>query len=249
LHERYPRRNIKVVNFGWISSSPILQLRLLRSIGEKYKPDLVVLAFDMGDFRNDLSANKMLEEEHGLTRAGEISVFHAFHVTISALLGVPNLYEWLKETLDRSEAPGVEQDRIPKKVFFHMFQPLAESKPYFELSWSTILQIHNWGKQRDAEFALVVYPRYPQHNRKESPSDWQRKQIPESDRYVLEAFKYFSEQAETVEFPIHSLLEAFQQTSLFPVCFENDPHWNRDGHLVAANSITELLIEDGYFDE
>ena len=45
---------VRVVNFGWPSSSPLLSVRLLRDIGHKYHPDLVVYMLDMTDFHNDL---------------------------------------------------------------------------------------------------------------------------------------------------------------------------------------------------
>jgi hypothetical protein len=248
LRERHPDRNIKVVNFGWVSSSPVLQLRLLKSIGEKYKPDLVVQVFDMGDFHNDLVAAEMLREEHGLDHTGEISVFDAMLVRFSTLLGVPNLLEWLTGNLTFFDAPDEAPSAIPRKRFFHMFQPLAESEPYLELSWSTILRIHQWAEQRQAEFVLLVPPRYPQHNRDECPNDLWKDKMPESDDYVLEAFEYFAKKAGTVEFPVHSLLEPFRQASVFPLCFENDPHWNENGHRVAADAITRILIGERWLD-
>ena len=45
---------VRVVNFGWPSSSPLLSVRLLRDIGHKYHPDLVVYMLDMTDFHDDL---------------------------------------------------------------------------------------------------------------------------------------------------------------------------------------------------
>ena len=45
---------VRVINFGWSSSSPLLSLRLLRDIGHKYHPDLVVYMLDMTDFHDDL---------------------------------------------------------------------------------------------------------------------------------------------------------------------------------------------------
>lgn len=249
LRERFPHENIKVVNFGWVSSSPILQYRLLQSIGEKYKPDLVVQVFDMGDFHNDLVASQMLKERHGLDRPLEISVFDAMLVRFSMLLGVPNILEWMKGNLPFHASPDEAPSAIPEKRFFHMFQPLAESEPYLELSWNTILRIHQWAEQRDAEFVLFVPPRYPQHNRAECPKDLWKDKMPESDEYVLEAFEYFEKKAGTVEFPVHSLLEPFRQATVFPLCFENDPHWNENGHRVAADAITRLLIEERYWPE
>jgi hypothetical protein len=249
LRERYPDDSIKVVNFGWVSSSPILQFRLLQSIGEKYKPDLLVQVFDMGDFHNDLVARKMLREEHGLGHPLDISVFDAMLVRFSMLLGVPNVLAWLKGNLAFSDSPDEAPSAIPQKRFFHMFQPLSKSEPYMELSWNTILRMHRWAARRNVGFVLIVAPRYPQHDRNECPNDPWKYKMPESDEYVLEAFEFFAQKAETVEFPVHSLLEPFRHASVFPLCFENDPHWNDNGHRVAADAITRFLIEDGVLPE
>ena len=43
LRERHPRWDVKVANFGWVSSSPVLSYRRLAAIGEKYRPDWVVM--------------------------------------------------------------------------------------------------------------------------------------------------------------------------------------------------------------
>jgi hypothetical protein len=249
LRARHPDENIKVVNFGWVSSSPVLQLRLLHSIGEKYKPDLVVQVFDMGDFHNDLVASKMLRDEHGLDHAREISVFDVMLVRFSTWLGVPNVLAWLKGNLAVFDSPDEEPSDIPQKRFFHMFQPLAESEPYLDLSWHTIVRIHQWAEQRNAKFVLFVPPRYPQHDRDECPDDLWKDKMPESDEYVLEAFEYFAKKAGTVDFPVQSMLEPFRRAAVFPLCFENDPHWNENGHRVAADAIAQFLIEQRFLEE
>jgi hypothetical protein len=38
-----------------------------------------------------------------------------------------------------------------------------------------------------------------------------------------------------------SLLETFQQTDIFPTCFDDDPHWNRNGMELASAAIAEWL--------
>jgi hypothetical protein len=52
--ERPGLGNVRAVNCGWLSSSPLLNLRLLRDVGHKYRPDLVVYSLDMTDFHDDL---------------------------------------------------------------------------------------------------------------------------------------------------------------------------------------------------
>src|SRR5690606_34977531 len=58
----YPGIPVRTANFGWTSSSPLLQHRRLLSIGEKYNPDVVVLCVDMTDFGDDILYANMLEQ-------------------------------------------------------------------------------------------------------------------------------------------------------------------------------------------
>ena len=95
LQSRLSGRRVRVANFGWVSSSPVLQARQLREIGAKYKPDLVLQAFDMTDFHDDLVARDRLARVG--TGGGEVSIFRAFRVGASLALGVEDYGEWLRE--------------------------------------------------------------------------------------------------------------------------------------------------------
>ena len=53
---------LRAINFGWTSSSPLLSLRLLQDIGQKYKPDLIVYSLDMTDFHDDLRYEVLLRQ-------------------------------------------------------------------------------------------------------------------------------------------------------------------------------------------
>jgi len=64
--------------------------------------------------------------------------------------------------------------------------------------------------------------------------------------YVLEPFRFFAEQAKTAPFPVHSLLPAFQNTTVFPTCFTGDPHWSPAGTQVAADALAEMCLREGW---
>ena len=55
LASRACDRRVRAINFAWVSSSPLLSLRLLRDVAHKYHPDLVVYLLDMTDFYDDLN--------------------------------------------------------------------------------------------------------------------------------------------------------------------------------------------------
>jgi hypothetical protein len=242
LTARVPARRFRVANFGWTSSSPVLQVRQLLDIGAKYKPKLVVQCFDMTDFHDDLKYTHWFRER-GIEPV-QISIFHVGWAAFSRALGVADYAAWLRSQWRWGEQD--ERDR-PRPRYFAVGQPLERTAPLLQTSWEGILATRAVAQDLGAEYVLVILPRYQQFNKRESPADWET-DWPAWDDYILEPFEYFRRQAATAPFPIHSLLEAFQTSGVFPVCFADDPHWNEAGHHIAARAITEFLVRDGIFD-
>jgi hypothetical protein len=89
---------------------------------------------------------------------------------------------------------------------------------------------------------LVVLPRSFQYSDREAPKDWNRNQYQILGPHALEPFRFFEELQTEVPFSVHSLLPAFQNTDVFPTCFEADSHWNDSGTTVAAEAIADALI-------
>lgn len=241
LQSRLPGSRVRVANFGWVSSSPVLQARQLREIGAKYKPDLVVQAFDMTDFHDDLVARERLARVGA--GGGEVSIFRAFGVGASLALGVEDYGQWLRERY--RWAPPEAQPVVPGTRYFFLFQPPEASEPYFRSSWDAILETEREARAMGARYALFVFPRYQQYDPRESPRDPERRVFPVDAEGRLVPFEYFARQARSVNFPVHSLREDFLADPAFPKCRGDDPHWNAEGNRIAAQGIERRLLEDG----
>jgi hypothetical protein len=241
LQSRMPGRTVRVVNFGWVSSSPVLQARQLRELGAKYKPGLVVQAFDMTDFHDDLVARERLARV-GAGGGGDASIFRAFGVAASVALGVEDYGQWLRERYRwaRPEAAPA----VPGPRYFFLFEPREASEPYFRTSWEAILETERLAREMGARYALFVLPRYQQYDPRESPRDPERRVFPADAPGLLVPFEYFARQARTAGFPVHSLREAFLADTTFPKCRSDDPHWNAEGNRVAAEAIERHLLSD-----
>lgn len=242
LRGLYPSLDVRVANFGWSSSSPVLQLRQLRDIGKKYHPKVIVQALDMTDFHNDLNYDAQL---HAALRP-KITIFRALQVRF---LGVVDYFEWLRRHW--TWGPWVPKYhrgvQLPEHIFFFAFQPLQESEQYFRVTRETILQTEAYARTLGARYMLVIIPRYQQYNRAECPHDASTADMfPPDDRFVLTPFEYFADMAKTVSFPIRSLLEPFRQARGAPTVFENNPHFSPFGNSVAAKTISRFLMEDGF---
>jgi lysophospholipase L1-like esterase len=242
LQARMPERRVRVANFGWVSSSPVLQARQLREIGGKYKPGLVVQAFDMTDFHDDLVARERLARM-GAGGAEEVSVFRAFGVGASLALGVEDYGRWLRERL-RGARPETSP-AVPGPRYFFLFEPPEASAPYFRESWNAILETERLARGMGARYALFILPRYQQYDPRESPRDPERRVFPIDAEGLLVPFEYFARQARSAGFPVRSLREDFLADPAFPKCRGDDPHWNAKGNRVAAEAIARHLRQQG----
>lgn len=240
--------SIRVVNFGWVSSSPVLQLRQLRDIGGSYRPDVVVQCFDMTDFADDLRYGDELGRM-GLDTRVDLSPFRLAGIGLSWSLGVPDIAGWLREAVGMAPAPSMDPGHHALGDFFAMRQSLEQSRPALRASWQAILDTATLARSLGAEYALVVLPRYQQYDLRECPDDWEAPMnLPDPGEYLHEPFRFFEEQTEVADFPVWSLLPAFQEAAAFPTVFRHDPHYNPTGHAIAADAIAENLWASGWVD-
>ncbi len=235
LRAHLGRESVHVVNAGWESASPLLALRLLRDVGPKYGPDVVLYGFDMTDFRDDRIYRNLIE------RRG----VYAFSRIAPASL-------WLLNRGARSVLPEPAYRRLfhmPSDRFFAVNQPLEQSRDLMLAAWESVVEIDAFCRTKlGADFHLVVLPRNFQYSDRESPASWEAGEYMSLGPYVLEPFRFFAEQAKAAAFPVHSLLPTFQETTVFPTCFTGDPHWTPAGTTVAADALVQMCLSEGWLE-
>jgi hypothetical protein len=235
---------VRTVNFGWPSASPLLALRLLREIGYKYKPDLVVYSLDVTDFQDDL------RYEHALRSTGDIEI------DSPRLLQqfVDRKLPWLN--VDLAEAAGLRgllrpgrsrkidnELGFPPDRFFVTKRPLEETRAWIEGGvMKNLAAIHDFAAGTlEAPMVLVLYPRGYQYSDRESPKNWEARAYEVLGPFVREPFRYFEEARDQLPYPVVNLLPAFEVSKTFPLYFEDDPHWNRDGARLAARAAAQAI--------
>jgi len=132
---------------------------------------------------------------------------------------------------------------VEKNRFFIYRHPLAETEKYFSKTLENINKIANAVHSVPAEFMLFVLPRFHHWNPRECPNNWEKNNYSLNEPYQYEYLNYFDSQKAAVDYPIINLLRYFQQTDAFPLCFNNDPHLNENGHVFVAESITGYLMK------
>ena len=243
-------RPVRTVNAGWVSSSPLLGLRLLRDIGAKYKPDLLVYTLDMTDFHDDLRY-----EDELLGRSGGQDL-HSIPLG-QFVLRLTRLERWgarWNRWVSDHLRPTMRDDRQPTRAdilngarFFITQRPLAESRPWIEAGVMRNLQamFELARDQLGIPMVLVIAPRAYQYSDRESPRNWEAMEYETRGPYAQEPFRYFAEVAPQLPYPVLSLLPSFEQATQFPLFFEDDPHWNAAGAQLAARTVAAFLIERG----
>ena len=253
LRERYPGLRIRVANFGWISASPLLQLRQLRDIGARYNPDLIVQAIDMTDFHDDLSYYEELGGDP-MAETAKISIVRVADRRIGKALGVDDCLCWFLGTFRISPGTPTRCQHlrlIANDRYFYLRQPLAESEPWFDFTWDILQETHAFTAGLGAQYAVFILPRYQHYDPAECPDDWERAEIastiPIGGDHLYAPFEYFDARAAQAPFPIHSLLDDFRESEQRPTVFADDPHYNGTGHRIAAEAIVRFLEADGVF--
>ncbi len=223
---------VQVFNYGWISSSPYLSLRLLKEIGAKYKPDLVIEVVDMTDFWDDTFYRRAAE------RQGFFALAHWMPGT-SMLLG-----KWGREVV-RADWFTLPLWGVPWQRYFPMERPLTETRPYLDALTHNLDETHAYVRDTlHAPFVAFIMPRSVQYSAKETPND-RSDEYTRLGPYSLEPFRYFAEVAPQKPYPVISLLDDFRHTTAYPLTMESDPHHTSLGNKVLAQFIWQHLRQQG----
>jgi hypothetical protein len=224
--EKLPAHSIKVVNFGWSSSSPYLSLRLLKDKGAAYKPDLVIFLLDVTDFKDDFFYRNVLEKRGAYKFIVEHPLLAHFPRQIART--TDGFTHWQESWLGYPDYSN----------YFLFHQSYEKSLPFFDNTYGILQQMNLYVTTvLHARFIVIVPPRHWQYTDKESLRSWERHNYTPMGEYVLNNYRYLDEKSKTAPFPIISLLEDFKTTTIFPTTFEKDSHWNPEGAKLAAELI------------
>lgn len=236
--ERSPEKRVRVLNFGWPSSSPGPCYRLLVDIGAKYKPDLVIDCLDLTDFFNDFESQSKRR-------------YWNFSPTVHLLrsIGFESAMVELRDAWRPRTWFGGGQIQglpVPNNWQFVANQPLAHSLPYMRETEKHLRLINDHCRDvLHVPFVTVMIPRNFQYSDRECPDDPNRIYYTPLGPYVREPERWFRELKSRVDFPCESLLTWFEESPVFPKCFPKDPHWVSAGCAVAAEGIARALDARG----
>lgn len=258
-------KDVAVLNAAVISYSPLLARNLFDRVIKEYRPTLTIFVLDLSDIGDDYNYEQQLahDGEDDITfDAPDQEMKHEWLAGLAlrrvvSLFGVcvrapiAPVIDWFRDPQPPYDYNAVDLDiRGVNETnrFFILRHPLADTEPHFRASWGHIQRMADRASEIGSDFLLVVTPRFHQWSDRECPDNWERFAYGLDEPYEFEYFRFFEQVSPEAGFSILNLLPAFQETTRFPLVFNQDPHWNVDGHRFVAEVLTEHLIAERLID-
>jgi hypothetical protein len=258
-------KDVAVLNAGIVSYSPFLNRLMFDSVLKQYYPTLVLMILDLSDIGDDHEySGCAVEDEHELYfKRSDLSAWMEEDPKFWECSALYQRLYWplliLRRLVFRPVAAafsdpspdlvhGIEiEGTVEKSRYFILRHPLEKTRKYFERTLANIIAVSESAAAIGAGFVLVVAPRFHHWNPMECPANWETVLGSYSldEPYQYEYFRFFEQAQGRVKFPIFNLLPTFKATKEYPLVFSFDPHWNKRGHRVAAEAISEYLTENG----
>lgn len=255
--------DVAVLNTGVISYSPLLERAVFRHLAKEYRPTATILFVDVNDIGDDWQyarenvsqdpdeprwdvpeqpRKKGLCELSALCKAARPATAKLFlpFATLAKHWGLA------REEYDYYRFEVKVGGKVEKDRFFILRHPLEETRPFFEGTLANIEALARDVAAAGSSFQVVVMPRYFHWNDAECPRNWEGFRYRVDEPYEEEYLRFFEEAAAREPFPIWGLVEAFRAHRGGPLVFEQDPHWNEAGHLLAAQTVAGHLAQAGW---
>jgi len=243
LAERFPSQRWEVINGGVSGYGTADEIKFFEILGRALDPDLVILAFCVGNDVQDNAASpyfrwrgSRLEElpveplslpDMWLARFEEFGASH-FH-----------LYQFLRDRYHRTASPAPEPlEELPSIVPVQVLRPAREDD--WRLTEALLDRMLELVAEAHAGFLLAAIPQRLQVFDDEWVASTGRES---SDPTRVEPQMRLNAYARQRLLPFVDLLTALHDAS-FPdrAYFRIDGHWNPRGHRVAADDILKSLV-------
>ena len=227
----------EVINAGITSYSPILEYLYLKYKGLSYKPDMIILTFDMADLNSDFEFEKIAVFDNDALVSVPSGKTDSLLEYIYLKLRTPRLIESLLSRVAISPKAPPNDVRYDKYAITREEISLNESA-HWNRSFSYIGKIKNLS---NATFILISYP----YGHQVSGTEWGEGRR----NYGFEPGKIYSSRADNIlreyakrnNIPYISLFDAFRESNEPGLYFPYDGHFTAAGHALAADVLFKEL--------
>lgn len=251
---------VEVINSGVTSYSPILEYLYLRERGLKFKPDMVILNFDMSDLQNDYEYEKLASFDENGYLVGIPSTNQNFLETAYQKIKIIKFLESPLVALDSRISGDRYVTRISSSSHFYdikydkyaltreNYKPSSD-KEHWERTFKYIELINKLCVSNDIKLVLVTYP----YGHQVSGEEWSAGR----HNFGFEKGKVYSDKpndilkkfAQEKEIEFINLFEGFKESEEFPLFFAYDGHFNKQGHQLAAEIIFKEMETRGMLND
>jgi hypothetical protein len=248
-----PEVEWQTVNAGTPGYGTDQELALLEEVGWAYEPDLVIVAFFVG---NDIDDNSIGGMSRRSVRSGYLyDEYRAHQKAIQSPVVGPitsylalhsRLYVLLRSVFDTVQwARGVRVPVPPEHL-----DPLQTSPPTrfvngLALTETLLVEMADQAAQHQAGFVVVLIPSAVQVDSELWEKTLTLYGLSVSDYELQRPSQWAGRFSQRTGVRILDLLPALQTAGeSVPLYFETDTHWNANGHKVAAKEIGRYLTEE-----
>jgi hypothetical protein len=264
------RRRYEVINAGNASYSPLLEYLLLKEIGPRLKPDLVLLNFDMTDVHDDFVRTRIARlDARGLPtavaphrrvetwlvmapvfpralrgledRIARLAVYQAFRKS------KPGVWLFGRSTLTQAqlEAKGLIGNLRYDRLALARDGDFPDVRDGWTLTRRYLSGIHALAREHGAAFALVVYPHAYQVSATASPVGRERMGMGAGLFTSTRPFDELASFGAREKVPVINLLSLFRERepTSGPLFRERDFHHTKAGAEVFGEGVLKGLRE------
>ncbi|MBN1522474.1 MAG: SGNH/GDSL hydrolase family protein [Candidatus Aureabacteria bacterium] len=261
LNQESEREEYEVISLGMSGYGPEKEYHLLRNLGLKYHPDLVILFFldenDIRDVSKRLSGDvrvwtefqnrlsKIEEENRYSILFSRYSRFLQWMGTLLGKLTVRHIY------LVNKDIKG--EETIPPDTFVF----LKESSPEWEEAWQEafffLLCMDEICRANGARFSLVsvgtrfnIYPDVMKAVFRQYPY---MKEMSWDFFSTEKKVKHFCREQGIPYFSVGKVMAEVNKKGREEFFFDGDGHWNKEGHHLVAGEVARWIQEEHLIEE
>ena len=259
---------VDVINAGHSSYSPILEYLLLRDVGLRLEPDLVVLNFDMTDVHDDFIRTRLATlDADGLPVAVPPNRRIETALTLPPILpralrplenrlAYSSVYQlfrrskpgfWLfgrgEQTQPQLEARGLIGNLLQDRLAIARDEDFPDVRRGWALTLRYLAGVHELARRHHVPFALVVYPHAYQVSATASPMGRERMGMAQGLFASTRPFTILESFGAARGVPVINLLDLFREREPVqgPLFRERDFHHTAAGTAVFAEGIVRGL--------
>lgn len=251
--------SIQTINAGKSGRGTLEEYLVLRLLGWKFEPDLIVQAFVMNDVSDDRNASQQIVlDEKGIPLQFKTEGISSIPLSWKRLLHQSRLCYFLLERFSilyrqwgkQSPAKNKDGNAMPNPAtandHFNILRQDYTDETYasWDITKRTLTLLSEECRQKGIPYILMIVPAESQFHTRVTPTTeyWKLEKPSEKPQEIL------NELGAQAGFYVVDLLPSFKTITDLPIHFE-EGHWNPKGHRYAARAVADYILQHDLLSE